>query len=126
MTDLSIAASAPLAAPFPWFGGKARIAGPIWERLGPVTNYVEPFYGSGAIHLQRPRPFHGPETINDADGFVANAWRALADDPLAVAGRRGRRGPAEPGPGAEACLDRRPSAGDGDLARRWRVGTAVA
>lgn len=85
MTDLSIAASAPLAAPFPWFGGKSKVAAPIWARLGPVSNYVEPFFGSGAVLLQRPQPFSGPETINDADGFVANAWRALADDPVAVA-----------------------------------------
>jgi len=85
MTDLSIAHAAPPPAPFPWFGGKSKVAAPIWERLGPVSNYVEPFFGSGAVLLQRPQPFSGPETINDADGFVANAWRALADDPLAVA-----------------------------------------
>lgn len=85
MTDLSIADTAPLMAPFPWFGGKSKVAAPIWERLGPVSNYVEPFFGSGAVLLQRPQPFTGPETINDADGFVANAWRAIARDPEATA-----------------------------------------
>jgi hypothetical protein len=85
VTDLSIADTVPPPAPFPWFGGKSKVAAPIWERLGSVSNYVEPFFGSGAVLLQRPQPFTGPETINDADGFVANAWRALADDPLAVA-----------------------------------------
>ena len=85
MTDLSIADTAPPPAPFPWFGGKSKVAAPIWERLGPVSNYVEPFFGSGAVLLQRPQPFTGPETINDADGFVANAWRAIARDPDATA-----------------------------------------
>jgi len=85
MTDLSIAHAAPPPAPFPWFGGKSKVAAPIWERLGPVSNYVEPFFGSGAVLLQRPQPFTGPETINDADGFVANAWRAIARDPKATA-----------------------------------------
>ncbi len=80
MTDLSIADTVPPPAPFPWFGGKSKVAAPIWERLGPVSNYVEPFFGSGAVLLQRPQPFTGPETINDADGFVANAWRAIARD----------------------------------------------
>ena len=85
MTDLSIAHAAPPPAPFPWFGGKSKVAASIWERLGPVSNYVEPFFGSGAVLLQRPQPFTGPETINDADGFVANAWRAIARDPEAAA-----------------------------------------
>ena len=85
MTDLSIAHAVPPPAPFPWFGGKSKVAAPIWERLGPVSNYVEPFFGSGAVLLQRPQPFTGPETINDADGFVANAWRAIARDPEATA-----------------------------------------
>lgn len=37
-----------LRAPFPWFGGKSRIAATVWEALGDVPNYVEPFFGSGA------------------------------------------------------------------------------
>ena len=65
-----------LKAPFPWFGGKARIAAQIWARLGDVPSYVEPFFGSGAVLLARP---HAPriETVNDADGMVANFWRAV-------------------------------------------------
>jgi hypothetical protein len=45
-----------------------------------VPNYVEPFFGSGAILLGRP---HAPkvETINDLDGLVANFWRAIQRDP---------------------------------------------
>lgn len=74
-----------LAAPFPYFGGKRRIALLVWTRFGNVRNYVEPFFGSGAVLLGRPMPFDGIETINDKCGFVANFWRALQADPDAVA-----------------------------------------
>lgn len=73
-----------LKAPFPWFGGKSRVAGLVWERFGNPSNYVEPFYGSGAVLLARPDA-PGIETINDRDCFVANFWRALQSDPDAVA-----------------------------------------
>ena len=45
-----------------------------------MPNYVEPFFGSGAVLLGRP---HNPkvETINDLDCFVANWWRAVAANP---------------------------------------------
>ena len=35
-----------IRAPFPWFGGKSRAAHLVWEALGDVANYVEPFAGS--------------------------------------------------------------------------------
>lgn len=31
-----------LKAPFPWFGGKSRVADVVWRRFGDVPNYVEP------------------------------------------------------------------------------------
>jgi hypothetical protein len=75
----------PLRAPFPWFGGKSTVASLVWERLGAdVTNYVEPFAGSAAMLLARPQ-IGNVETINDADGFVANFWRSVAADPDGVA-----------------------------------------
>ena len=74
-----------LKAPFPWFGGKSTVAGIVWKAFGPVTNYVEPFFGSGAVLLGRPEGFTGPETVNDFDGFLANFWRAIKSDPEAVA-----------------------------------------
>jgi DNA adenine methylase len=71
-----------LAAPFPWFGGKRRVAAEVWQRFGDVVNFVEPFAGSLAVLLGRPGGHKGRiETINDADGFVANFWRAVAFDP---------------------------------------------
>ena len=78
-----------IKAPFPYFGGKSAVAGEVWRRFGDVKNYVEPFFGSGAVLLGRPhwRP-DGPrlvETVNDADGLLANFWRAMTADPESVA-----------------------------------------
>ena len=53
-------------------------------RFGNVPNYVEPFFGSGAVLLGRPHA-PGTETINDLDCMVANFWRALQHEPDAVA-----------------------------------------
>jgi DNA adenine methylase len=74
-----------LKAPFPWFGGKSRVADLVWARFGDaIPNYVEPFAGSLAVLLARdgtPRT----ETVNDKDAFLSNFWRALRADPDAVA-----------------------------------------
>lgn len=72
-------------APFPWFGGKSRVAPIVWRAFGDVRNYVEPFFGSGAVLLGRPGGAQGIETVNDLDGYVCNAWRAIQADPDAVA-----------------------------------------
>lgn len=74
-----------LKAPFPWFGGKSRVAAEVWKAFGGVKNYVEPFFGSGAVLLGRPGGSFGTETINDIDGYVANFWRSIASDPGEVA-----------------------------------------
>ena len=73
-----------LKAPFPYFGGKLGAAEAVWAALGDVSNYVEPFFGSGAVLLARP---HAPrvETVNDADGLLANVWRAMRAAPDEVA-----------------------------------------
>lgn len=72
-----------LKAPFPYFGGKKRIAAEVWARLGAVENYVEPFFGSGAVLLSNPaRP--KTETICDKDHFIANLWRAIRMNPALV------------------------------------------
>ena len=73
-----------LAAPFPWFGGKANAAEVVWQAFGVVDNYVEPFAGSAAMLLSAPDGKR-ISTINDADGFVANFWRAISLDPDEVA-----------------------------------------
>jgi len=76
---------AKLKAPFPYFGGKARVADQVWQRFGSVRNYVEPFAGSLACLLHRPQPFVGTETVNDMDGFISNFWRAVQAAPDDVA-----------------------------------------
>ena len=76
-----------IPSPYPWFGGKRRVAAEVWNAFGSVDNYVEPFFGSGAVLLARPDfdPVQRQtETINDADGFVANFWRAIKEDADAV------------------------------------------
>jgi DNA adenine methylase len=73
-----------LDAPFPWFGGKRRVAAEVWRHFAGIRNYVEPFFGSGAVLLRRPF-VDGIETVNDADGYVANFWRAVKHAPDAAA-----------------------------------------
>lgn len=73
-------------APFVWFGGKALASRLIWSRFGDVDRYIEPFAGSLAVLLGRPAGWMGSvEVVNDADGFVANAWRAILHDPIRTA-----------------------------------------
>lgn len=74
-----------LKAPFPYFGGKSAVSSLVWQHLGDPANYVEPFAGSCAVLLGRPGGAGKIETINDADGLLANAWRAMQADPEAVA-----------------------------------------
>lgn len=74
-----------LRAPYPYPGGKGRIADTIWTALGNVETYIEPFAGSCAVLLARPQPFKGLEIINDANGYVCNAWRAIQQHPDEVA-----------------------------------------
>lgn len=74
--------------PWPWFGGKSDAAPAAWEAMGDVDHYVEPFAGSLAVLLRRPhvanRSYHS-ETVNDLDGLLVNAWRAMQMSPDAMA-----------------------------------------
>lgn len=75
-----------MKAPFPWFGGKRRVASDVWARFGDVSNYIEPFAGSLAVLLERPAWHTGhTETVNDKDMYIANFWRALQSAPDEVA-----------------------------------------
>jgi site-specific DNA-adenine methylase len=74
--------------PWPWFGGKADAAPAVWEALGDVAHYVEPFAGSLAVLLRRPHPCNRTyysETVNDLDGLLCNAWRSITYSPDATA-----------------------------------------
>jgi len=74
--------------PWPWFGGKSDAAPFAWEAMGDPDHYVEPFAGSLAVLLRRPhvanRTYHS-ETVNDLDGLLVNAWRAMQMSPDAMA-----------------------------------------
>lgn len=74
-----------LKAPFPWFGGKRRVAHMVWRALGECPNYVEPFFGSGAVLLGRPHEAK-IETVNDADCVVPETRILRADLTWALAG----------------------------------------
>ena len=70
-----------LYPPFPWFGGKRRLAAKIWEIIGETNRYVEPFMGSCAVLLARPTPITGVELVNDNNHYIVNFYRALQADP---------------------------------------------
>jgi len=76
--------------PYTYFGGKRAIASVVWERLGNVKAFVEPFFGGGAVFWLRPQ-WHFAlgerrwELLNDIDGMIVNFLRAVYHDPAAVA-----------------------------------------
>jgi DNA adenine methylase len=75
-----------IRTPFPYSGGKSRVAREVWNRFGDVKNYIEPFFGGGAVLLNRP--VVGPnrlETVNDIDSLLANFWRAVKYHPRKLA-----------------------------------------
>lgn len=75
-----------IKAPFPYFGGKSRVADIVWNELGDVKTYAEPFAGSMAVLFGRPKTHVGGiEVINDKDMYVANFWRAVKSSPEEVA-----------------------------------------
>jgi len=75
-------------APFPWYGGKSQAAPLVWQLLGDVDHYCEPFAGSLAVLLNRPHPCNRAyysETVNDLDALLVNAWRSIQFSPQATA-----------------------------------------
>ncbi|WP_146657936.1 hypothetical protein [Enhygromyxa salina] len=76
--------SKPLRLPVPYYGGKFGAAPLIERAMGPIVNLVIPFGGSLGCLLGRSEPAR-VETANDKDGLIVNAWRAISNDPIAVA-----------------------------------------
>jgi len=72
--------------PFPYFGGKVRLASKIVPLIPPHTVYVEPFCGSAAVFWRKPWPsctnnnFYR-EVINDRDGDIVHFYRMLRERP---------------------------------------------
>ena len=73
-----------MKAPFPYFGGKSSVAADVWARLGTPAQYIEPFCGSAAMLLAARAPA-SLEVVGDANGFIANFWRAVKYQPGRVA-----------------------------------------
>lgn len=65
--------------PFAYYGGKTTIAPWIVEHLPSHRHYVEPFAGSLAVLLAKPKTTF--ETVNDLDGDLMTFWRMLRDRP---------------------------------------------
>lgn len=66
-------------APFPWFGGKARLAPHIVPLLPAHTVYCEPFGGAASVLFAKARS--KLEVYNDVDLGVVSFFRVLRDRP---------------------------------------------
>ena len=64
---------------FPYIGGKNRLADWIQSHLPAHTTYVEPFGGSAAVLLNKPRS--KVEVFNDKDGDVVNFFEVAREHP---------------------------------------------
>lgn len=63
--------------PFPYPGGKSQYANWIIENLPETGCYVEPFGGSGAVLLNKPRS--AIEVYNDKNGDIPQFFHVLRD-----------------------------------------------
>ena len=65
--------------PFAYYGGKTTLADRIVSLLPKHSHYVEPFAGSLAVLLAKPRS--EMETVNDLDQDLMTFWRVLRERP---------------------------------------------
>lgn len=68
-----------LTPPFAYYGGKTTLAQRIVDVLPAHRHYVEPFAGSLAVLLAKPRSLM--ETVNDLDSDLVTFWRVLRERP---------------------------------------------
>lgn len=76
IADMKISAIAP------WFGSKRTLAPRVIAELGEHRDYWEPFCGSMAVLLAKPRATN--ETVNDLHGDLVNLARVIQDEVSAV------------------------------------------
>ena len=65
--------------PLKWHGGKHYLASDIVKLMPPHTHYVEPYFGGGAVLLEKD-PVGVSEVVNDINGELTNFWRVLQND----------------------------------------------
>lgn len=65
--------------PFPYYGGKQTLADWVVSQMPKHDQYVEPYAGSLAVLLAKPRVAF--ETVNDLDGDLVNFWQVLREQP---------------------------------------------
>jgi DNA adenine methylase len=103
--------------PVPYFGGKSRLADWIVGLMPEHRVYVEPFGGSAAVLLAKPRSRH--EVLNDLDGNIVTFFRVLRDRPVELE-RACRLTPYARDEFTAADLTD-PSIDDLERARRWWI-----
>lgn len=67
-----------LIQPLKWHGGKYYLAPKIIELMPKHIHYVEPFFGGGAVLLQKSSKGVS-EVVNDVHMELTNFWRVLQD-----------------------------------------------
>lgn len=67
-----------LKPPFPYYGGKTRVASSIVDLLPDHKHYIEPF--AGALSVLFAKPPSVMETVNDINGDIVNFFRVLRND----------------------------------------------
>lgn len=72
-----------MRTPLTYYGGKQKLATQIVAMMPPHAVYLEPFCGGAAVLFAKPPAER--ETINDLDGTVMRFWRALREQPEALA-----------------------------------------
>ncbi|MEE7439590.1 DNA adenine methylase [Methylobacterium oryzae] len=100
-----------------WYGGKALMSHWIIANLPPHRVYVEPFGGSAAVLLRKPRS--EVEVLNDLDAELANLYR-VARDPV-LCGQLGMLCALTPYSAAEFRLACKPLAEDRLVERARRL-----
>jgi DNA adenine methylase len=73
----------PVRPPLAYYGGKTTLAPAIAALLPAHEHYVEPYAGSLAVLLAKPRARH--ETVNDLDQDLVTFWKVLRDRPAELA-----------------------------------------
>lgn len=67
--------------PMIYWGSKRRVVTTAWRAFGNIAQIIEPFAGSAAVSLAHPPEWDGIIILNDADGLLVNALRALVHKP---------------------------------------------